>query len=144
VSDVLTELAGAIAGWDASRAAQRDACAESLAAMQRNMEQALALWRECTGRSEPVENSFTAVIAFGADRAKALHRLHLEQKAAAAALTEATGVALKDALGIAEDVDIVQAYAQFTPGESIGARAESAIATLEARRNALKDAIARL
>ena len=144
MSALLQRLTDTVAGWDASRAAERDACAAALASMERNMEQAIALWQECSGDTDAVENKYTAIIAVGAERAKALHRLHLEQKDAAAAITDASGVALKDSLGIVDEVDIVQPYGQFAHGESVGARADAAIATLEARRDALKAAIARL
>jgi hypothetical protein len=144
VGDLLQELSRTVAQWDASRSAERATCADALATMERNMEAAIAIWRECTDSTEAVDNPFTALIAFGAERAKALHRLHLEQTAAAAKAAQASGVALKDSLGIAEDVDIVQAYGQFPVDESIGARAGHAIATLEARRDALRQVIEQL
>jgi hypothetical protein len=144
VGSVLHELSEAVAGWDPSRSADRAACAEALAAMERNMEAAIAIWRECADSTDAVENRYTALIALGAERAKALHRLHLEQKAAAAKATQASGVALTDALGIAEDLDVVQAYGQFAADESIASRAERAITTLEARREAVSKAIGQL
>ena len=144
MGNVLQELTETVAGWDASRAAERATCAEALAEMERNVEAAIAIWRECADSAEAVENHFTAIIAFGAERARSLHQLHLAQRAVAARAAEASGVALEDALGIAEDVDVVQAYGQYAPGESIAARAESAIATLEGRREALRKAIGEL
>jgi len=140
MSGLLQRLGDTVAGWDASRGAERQVCTEALASMARNLDEAIALWRQCAGNTGAVGNSYTAVIAFGAERARALHKLHLDQKAAAAAVTEATGVALKDSLGIVDEVDVVQAYGQFKPDESIGARAEKAIATMETRRDALKQA----
>ena len=47
-------------------------------------------------------------------------------------------------MGLEPDLDIVLAYGNFADGETVAARARQAIATLEARRGAIEQAIARL
>ena len=97
-------------------------------------------WKHPTKAGCRSPRSFTS----GRSAPCALQRLHFEQKALAAELTETTGAVYRDALGMDESIAIVQPYAQMAADESIHARARAAITTLRERRRRVTETVAAL
>ncbi|MDX1513528.1 MAG: hypothetical protein R3174_07265 [Gammaproteobacteria bacterium] len=108
------------------------------------MERALEIWQAFRDSAPETGDRFTAVLWMGAEPARELHALYLENKTAAGSLTELTGVRFKDSLNLAEDLDIVQPYEQLGPKESGRDRAEKAIRIQTERTEKLKAALAAL
>lgn len=108
-----------------------------------NQKAAREVWTQALEQACGEAQPFTFVLWFGAERAKQLHRLHLEQRRLGAALTELTRVAFSDSMGIVEAIDIVEAYAQ--PDAASGPeRANTALETLARRAKRLQETIAAL
>lgn len=129
-----------------SRTGRDDIRADCIAVLRdlaRNIDAAGDLWSEAREQSHGEVQQFTFVLWFGPERAKALHRLHLEQRRLGAALTEVTGIKFSDTMGIVESIDVIEAYAQA--GDESGAeRVDSALETLKTRGKRLRDVIAAL
>ena len=109
-------------------------CRHLLQALADNQMAAKSLWQEALQHACGEAQRFTFVLWFGAERAKALHCLHLEQRRLGQELTELSGIEFSDSMGIIDSIDVVQAYAQ-SGEETSGERAAAALQTL-ADRNA--------
>ena len=121
---------------------QRSDCVALLEDAVRRIDEAVALWEGALETPDRSEVQFTAIVHVGAERAKALQRLHFDQKALAVELTGKTGIAYRDALGIDDSIAIVQPYDQFRADESIHVRARGAVETLRERARRLVATIA--
>ncbi len=139
---VLDRARSEIAGWGDDREPARRRCLELLQAMNANLGEAVRTWEAALAAGEPEPDRFRLVPWFGAERARALHRLHLEQRDIAQELTELTAIPFKDTMGIVDEIDIVEAYAQVRPGDSAADWANAAIATLRTRAERLTEVIA--
>lgn len=118
-------------------------CCHLLRALAANQLAASELWQEALQRSCGEAQRFTFVLWFGAERAKALHRLHLEQRRFARELTEVSGIKFSDTMGIIDAIDVVEAYAQ--PGDETGEqRADAALKTLCDRSRQLTETVVAL
>ncbi len=104
----------------------------------RQMAAAEQLWQTYLDNPSASDDRFTVVMWIGAERSRALHRIHLDLRDQARELTTASGVAFRDTVGIAAMVDIVEAYDQLQAGETGPQRAEQAIATIAARRQRIE------
>lgn len=141
---LLQQVSSVVSAWGPCEAAKRDACAALLSRAEENMAAALDIWREVHAQEPGDGNRFTVVLWFGAERAKALHRIHLDQVRIGASLTELTGVAFNDTMGVADDFDIVQAYGQLRRDETPTEHAEHAIDVLTRRIQQLSQTCASL
>ncbi len=121
--------------------AERAACADLLGELVRRIEEAIGIWEDALQSPDRQEVPFTAIVHFGAERARELQRLHFEQKELAARLTGQTGIAYRDSLGMDDSIDVVQPFAQFEKDESLHGRARKAIETLRRRAGRLADTI---
>lgn len=130
----LEQIAQAAKSWGSERDAQRRQCAARLEAIATAMDEAAGVWSQALGEQPQCEDRFTPVLWIGAERARRLHRIHSRVKDIGGELTALTGVALKDSMGIVEDIDIVDAYRQLQAGESGADRARAALETLARRR----------
>ncbi len=116
---------------------------ELLGKLAANINAARDIWSDAIEQACGEAHQFTFVLWFGSERAKALHRLHLEQKRLGGELTEATGITFSDTMGIVESIDVVEAYAQAQE-ESGSERVDSALETLTERGKRLHEVIAAL
>lgn len=138
---LLDSAVDCVARWGSDRRSDRDRCLELLGETATRMQRAIAVWNaflECAPESG---DRFTAVLWMGADRAKELQSIHLENSETAKALSALTGVRFKDSLSLAEDLDVVLPYEQLGPGETGGDRARAAIGTMTARKERIESAI---
>jgi len=138
---LLGQAVQVIGDWGADRDADRQRCAALLKGIRNDMEEAIALWEKTLAESPAECDRFMLVVWVGSERAKRLHQLYLRGKETAEALTKLTGVALKDTLGIAEELQIVTAYDELKPGESGAHRAKQAIETLTERNSRVGEAL---
>ena len=65
---------------------------ELLDKLATNINAAREIWSDAIEQASGEAHQFTFVLWFGSDRAKALHRLHLEQRRLGAELTEITEI----------------------------------------------------
>lgn len=137
----LQQLQQSVAALDTEGREQVRNCLQAIASQMTAAEQ---LWNSYLDNPEASDDRFTLVMWIGAERARALHRIHLELRTHARSLSECGGVAFCDTIGIASAVDIVEAYDQLQEGESGPQRAEQAVATIAARRQGIEALIAGL
>lgn len=130
----LEQIAHAAKGWGSAREAERQRCVARLEAIAAAMEEAASVWSEALSAAPEGGDRFTPVLWIGAERARRLHRIHAKARELGGELTAITGVALKDSMGIVEEIDIVDAYRQLQPGESGADRARAALDTLAQRK----------
>lgn len=130
--------------WGGERSDDRDRCVELLEQAAEQLQRAIDVWRAFLDDAPESGDRFTAVLWIGAERAKRLQSIHLENRQTALALTELTGVRFKDSLSLAEDIDVVQPYDQLGPQETGVERAESAIRTMSARKQSIERAVTSL
>jgi hypothetical protein len=123
---------------------QRQQCAATLQSITTQMTTAEQLWQDNLDNPTHSDDRFTAVMWIGAERARALHRVHLDLRDLARTLTTQGGVSFRDTVGIASEVDIVTAYDQLKPDETGPQRAEQAITTIVARRQQIEQLIGAL
>ena len=143
--DAPEPIADAIAQVTKRSAKERDAFKEKLARARDNVAEALAIWGDIAASGRDDEGPFKAVISVGPERARALHALHLEQRALCAELTALSGYALADSMGIlADDLDVVRAYDQLEADETYAARASAAQTLLSGRIERLNEALSGL
>ena len=121
----------------------RSSCIPLLSELADNLMAARDVWTEALEQASGEAQPFTFVLWFGPERAKALHRLHLEQRRLGAELTEITGISFSDRMGIIDAIDVVEAYAQAAR-ESGPERANTALETLAERGQRLDEVIAAL
>ena len=114
-----------------------------LRALNDNLTRAGAVWTEAREQASGDAQAFTFVLWFGAERAKTLHQLHLDQRRLGTELTAISGVPFSDSMGIIETIDVVEAYAQADE-ESGAARTASALETLATRSQRLEEVITEL
>ncbi|WP_025771458.1 hypothetical protein [Thioalkalivibrio sp. HK1] len=138
MSECQMKTVEASASWSAK---ERTACAELLGDAARRIDEAVAIWEDALQSPDHREVPFTAIVHFGAQRARTLQRLHFEQRDLAAKLTGQTGIVYRDSLGMDESIDVVQPFAQFEKDESLHDRARKAIETLRERAGRLADTI---
>ena len=138
MSECQTKTVEAAASWTAK---ERTVCAGLLADAARRIDEAIGIWEDALQSPDHREVPFTAIVHFGAERARELQRLHFEQRDLAARLTGQTGVVYRDSLGMDESIDVVQPFAQFKKDESLHERARKAIETLRERAGRLADTI---
>ena len=122
----------------------RAACIALLEDAAKRIDEAASIWEEVLEAPDESGVPFTALIHIGPERARLLQRLHFEQKALAAELTELTGAGYRDTLGMDDSIAIVQPYDQMRDDESIHERARIAIATLQERRRRVTETVAAL
>ena len=136
---LLSDLATCLGQCSAEKAtqirAQADRVSQALSA-------AISLWQAFLGAGKAEGDKFTAVLWLGSEASKQLHACHLEARAAADRLAELTGLPFADLMGMTEELSVVMAYDALRAGETVPGRAESAIATMISRRQALQDAAA--
>ena len=121
----------------------RSSSVSLLSELADNLTAAGNIWTEALEQASGEAQRFTFVLWFGPERAKALHRLHLEQRRLGARLTEISTISFSDGMGIIDEIDVVDAYAQA--GEESGReRANTALETLAERRRQLDEVIAAL
>jgi hypothetical protein len=142
--NLLDQALQTIESWGAGRAEDRARCVELFKQIVQRMERGIAIWQELLDRAPQSGDRFTPVLWIGADSAKKLQALYLENKASATALTRLTGVRLKDSLSLAEDLDVVQAYEQLGSGETGTQRAQAAIGAMTDRKQRIDSLISRL
>ncbi|MBF2761192.1 MAG: hypothetical protein ISN28_13175 [Ectothiorhodospiraceae bacterium AqS1] len=138
MSDCQMKTLEAAASWSEK---ERSACAELLADAARRIDEAIGIWEDVLQSPDRREVPFTAIVHFGAERARELQRLHFEQKELAARLTGQTGIVYRDSMGMDESIDVVQPFAQFDKGESLHERSQKAIETLRERAGRLAKTI---
>ena len=122
---------------------QRSQCCVLLRELTTNQKAAHTLWSEAQSHACAEAEPFTFVLWFGAERARALHRLHLEQRRLGRELTDLTGVGFSDSMGIVEEIDVIEAYAQ-SEAQSASERADSVLEILTQRRKRLEQVTAAL
>lgn len=127
-ASVLDQVAQGVA------AADREAAASLLEALAGNLAKASEIWEAFAAEAPGLDNPFTFLLAFGPERARRLHALHLEGRELGARLGELSGAPVRDALGLSEEVDVVQAYSQTRAGDTAESVAGAALETLAARR----------
>lgn len=141
---LLDQAAETIDNWSADRAGDRARCVELFKQIAGRMDRGIAIWQESLDKAPQSGDGFTPVLWIGAESARNLQALYLENKASAVALTKLTGVRLKDSLSLAEDLDVVQPYDQLKPGETGADRAQAAIRAMTDRKQRIDAVIARL
>lgn len=141
---LLDQASKTIEGWGRDRVEDRDRCVDLFKQIVQRMERGIAIWQECLDQAPQSGDHFTLVLWIGAERARSLQALYLENKASAMALTQLTGVRLKDSLSIAEELDIVQPYDQLKPGETGIQRAQAAIRAMTDRKQRIDALVSRL
>lgn len=141
---LLDHAVDTVESWSAERVDDRARCARLLEQIAEQMDRGIAVWQEFLDKAPESGDRFTAVLWMGAEPAKQLQTLYLENKNAAMALTKLTGVRFKDSLSLNEELDIVQPYEQLGPAESGADRARSAIRVMTERREKIQNAVARL
>ena len=139
MADVLQQVRTVVESWRDTEPEKLKGCGALLEKTEQNMATAVSIWREIAAQEPGQNDPFTVVLWFGAERAKALHGLYLEQLTIGAQLTELTGIAFKDSLGIVAEIDIVQAYGQLRRDESPTEHAEEAIEVLCGRQQQMRD-----
>ena len=127
-----------------SDAADRASCAATLQSMADNMSAAIEVWEDIAANTEFDGNRFTVVIQLGAEKTRRLQQIYFSQRDEAARLSQVSGVAFKDALGVSEEVDIVQPFNQLLEDETIEGRSAEAIARQRGRLEAVRAAAAKL
>lgn len=108
------------------------------------MQQARNIWQSCAESSVQLDDQYTAVMWVGAEKSRDLHRIRLRLRDLARQLSASSGVSFHDTIGFSSQLDIVDAYAQLMPDETGASRAKDAIETIDKRRSAVEDAMARL
>lgn len=141
---LLDQAVKTIESWGPERAEERTRCIELFTRCAGRMDRGIEIWEAFLENAPESGDRYTAVLWIGAESARRLQALYLENKTDAAELTTLTGVRFKDSLSLDEDLDIVQPYEQLRPGETGGERAASAIRTLTERRQNIDAAVAAL
>lgn len=139
--NALVEIAEKLGGASDIQQQTRGHCTSLLSELEHNLRTAARLCSEAIEQSSRDAGQFTFVLWFGAERAKALHKLHLEQRRLGQELTELSGVEFADSMGIIEPIDVVEAYVELSKGESSTERARAAIETLTRRSAGVNAAI---
>jgi hypothetical protein len=133
-----------IENWGAQRSRDRARCVALFKQIVERMNRGMAIWQEFLDKAPQSGDRFTPVLWIGAESAKKLQALYLENKATAVALTQLTGVRFKDSLSLAEDLDVVQPYDQLKSDETGIDRAKAAIGLMTERKRKIDAVIKRL
>ena len=141
---LLDQAVETVNSWDENRIQDRARTVLLFKQIAEQLDRAIAIWEEFLKQAPESGDRYTAVLWMGANVAKSLQAIYLENKASAIALTELTGVRFKDSLSLAEDLDVVQPYDQMKPDETGSDRAKAAIRTMAERKKSIETAIASL
>ena len=144
MTSLLDRAVDTVESWGGERDGDRARCIELLEQAAGQMRRAIAVWSAFLDNAPESGDRFTAVLWMGAEPAKQLQAIYLDNRQTAVALTELTGVRFKDSLSLAEDLDIVQPYDQLGTGETGGERAQAAIRSMSTRMQSIESAIASL
>jgi len=118
-ADPLTELVDSFltpAGND--DADRRAAVVDCLANIRQQMDSASAIWQSYAENPTQDDDQYTAVMWIGPQRSRDLHRLRLNLRDLARQLSDVSGIAFHDTIGISPQADIVDAYSQLMPDET--------------------------
>ncbi len=141
-ADGLQEAVALVGAFDAERASERDAFKQCLTRVRANLKRASDLWQQSKDAPGEDAGPFTTVIAIGPECARALHALHLENREYVSELSTISGVMLSDTMGIlAEELDVVRAYDEPVPEESLEQRIARAQVDLAQRMQRVDEAI---
>jgi len=97
------------------------------------MQRAMSIWQSYAQSPTESDVAYTAVMRIGPERAREIHRIHLELREHARTLTAQSKVSFRDTIGISRQIDIVGAYDELGPDESGADRAAKAIQTIQER-----------
>lgn len=141
---LLEQTADVVKQWGPERADDRKQCLSLLEQAVNHMDAAITEWDNLQQEAPETGNAFTAILSIGTERSKKLFQIHQEQKELGEQLTALTGIAFKDTMGIADEIDIVQAYGQLNKDETVVDRAQTAIETMKKRKQRIAQTIAQL
>jgi len=94
---------------------------------------AKSIWQQYADSPSESDVAYTAVMRIGPERARNLHKIHLELHEHAKSLTALSGVAFRDTIGFSSQIDIVEAYDELGANESGADRAGQALSTMQER-----------
>lgn len=97
------------------------------------MQHATSIWQQYADSPSESDVAYTPVMRIGSERARELHKIHLELRDHAKSLTTASKVAFRDTIGISPQVDIIEAYGELAADESGADRARDALTTMQQR-----------
>jgi len=141
----LAELADSfLDGTAKDDADRRAAVVQCLTDIREQMDSANAIWQSYAENPTQDDDQYTAVMWIGPQQSRDLHRLRLNLRELARQLSEVSGIAFHDTIGISPQTDIVDAYGQLMPDETGASRATSSIETIEKRRADIENTISRL
>lgn len=141
---LLDQAVESIQRWGPERKKDRARCLKLFRQTAGRMDRGIAVWEAFLENAPESGDRFTTVLWMGAEPARKLQALYLENRGAAVELTKLTGVRFKDSLSLAEDLDIVQPYDELKPGESGSDRAKAAIRAMIDRKQNIEAAVSRL
>jgi len=144
VMSLLEQAVEVVKQWGPQRDDERKQCLALLQQLSENMGAAIKIWEELQHEAPVSDNKFTVLLSIGAERSKALYRIYQDQKDAGGQLSSLTGISLRDTLDLSDEIDVVQAYGQLKPDETIAQKAQTAIATMKERQHHIDKAIASL
>ena len=130
--------------WAPDREDDRRQCVALLDQVVRNLEAAIEVWKAVRAEAPDVSDPLTALLSIGSARSKRLYEIYMDEKEVAEELTKLTGVPVKDTLGLTEELDIIQAYGQLQPGQTVGEKADRAIRVMNVRKESVIRATAGL
>ena len=130
--------------WGPDRNDDSKECVALLQKIEQNLEAAIRVWESVLQDAPDSTDPFTVLLSIGSERSKELYKIYLDEKDVGRELTRLTGVTLRDNLGLMDEIDVVQAYGQLQPDQTVAQKADAALQTMKERKENVRNAIAEL